>query len=96
MISKTAVLIVGGRSKKPYTMNIVIKQSIFTLLRKKYTITIDYHKKYIIRRKLFSFPALFEIKNAQTTEVIGSLSNKNFLKRTPRSLLDQINTTSNS
>lgn len=61
-------------------MNVLVKQKRCTLLGRKYIISIDDEKKYIIERVPFSIKPEYEIKDYKTWKLIGTIKNRIKLK----------------
>ena len=61
-------------------MNVLVKQKRWTLLGRKYIISIQDEKKYIIERVPFSIKPEYEIKDYETWKLIGTIKNKIKLK----------------
>ena len=57
-------------------MNVLVKQKRWTLLGRKYIISVQDEKKYIIERVPFSINPEYEIKDYETWKLVGTIKNK--------------------
>jgi len=57
-------------------MNVQVKQKKWTLLGRKYIVSVENEKKYIIERVPFVIKPEYEIKDYETWNVIGTIKNK--------------------
>ena len=57
-------------------MNVLVKQKKWTLLGRKYIVSVKEEKKYIVERISFSIKPEFEIKDFETWKLIGTIKNK--------------------
>lgn len=57
-------------------MNVLVKQKMWTLLGRKYIVSVEGEKKYIIERVPFVIKPEYEIKDYETCKVIGTIINK--------------------
>ena len=61
-------------------MNVLVKQKKWTLLGRKYIVSVEGAKKYIIERVPFVIKPEYEIKDYDTWKVIGKIKNRIKLK----------------
>ena len=61
-------------------MNVLVKQKKWTLLGRKYIVSVEGAKKYIIERVPFVIKPEYEIRDYDTLKVIGKIKNRIKLK----------------